>query len=51
MLVNVCNAVVAAFSPQDSRGFWIPWWIPDSLSEELGFRIPIVIGIPDQSMC
>ena len=29
---------------------WIPnsrYWIPDSLAVELGFRIPIVSGIPD----
>ena len=33
----------------DSR-LWIPnsrYWIPDSLAVELGFRIPIVSGIPD----
>ena len=45
---------------QNSLGFWIlsppPYWIPDSLSVELGFRIPIVRGnldslsrIPDSS--
>ena len=33
---------------------WIPdsrYWIPDSLSVELGFRIPIVSGIPDSFSC
>ena len=42
---------------QGSLGFWIPrprfqipdtgFWILDSLLVELGFRIPIVSGIPD----
>ena len=27
------------------------YWNPDSLSVELGFRIPIVSGIPDSSSC
>ena len=39
----------ALFAPhkgiQDSLGFWIP----DSLSEELGLWIPIVSGIPDSN--
>ena len=46
---------------QDILEFWIPrhgfripdsrYWNPDSLSVELGFRIPIVSGIPDSSSC
>ena len=43
---------------QDNLGLdstpWIPnsrYWIPDSLSVELGFRIPIVSGIPDSISC
>ena len=41
-------------SPQDSLGFWIPrrgLWIPDSLSMEFLFRIPIVSRIPDSLSC
>ena len=43
---------------QDSLGLdstpWIPdsrYWLPDSLSVELGYRIPIVSGIPDSFSC
>ena len=43
---------------QDSLGLdSIPWildsryWIPDSLSVELGYRIPIVCGILDSFSC
>ena len=43
---------------QDSLGLdstpWIPdsrYWIPDSLSLELGYRVPIVSGIPDSVSC
>ena len=43
---------------QDSLGLdstqWIPdsrYWIPGSLSVELGFRILIVSGIPDSFSC
>ena len=41
---------------QDSRGFWIPpcgfrYRNPDSLLAELGFRVPVVSGIPDSLSC
>ena len=43
---------------QDILRFWIPhwipnsnYWIPDCLSLELAFRIPIVSGIPDRLSC
>ena len=43
---------------EDSLGLdstpWIPdsrYWIPNSLSVELGYRIPIVSGIPDSFSC
>ena len=39
---------------QDSLAFWIPrrgFWIPDSMSVELGFWIPILRGIPDFLRC
>ena len=57
LLVDVapCNGI------QDNLGFWIPrrgfripdsrYWIVDSLSVELGFRIQIVSGIPDSLSC
>ena len=46
---HVSMILRALFAPhkgiQDSLGFWIP----DSLSEELGLWIPIVSGIPDSN--
>ena len=40
--------------PQNSLGFWIPpsgFRISGTLSVELGFRIPVVRGIPDSLSC
>ena len=38
-------------NPRQSLNSGSTPWIPDSLSLELGFRIPIVSGIPDSFSC